>query len=120
MTAHLVQQNARSMPWAGEKALAPIGEQDSTGHDVGPRTSKSSSSPEGPDSRILRGYCGAKRFGDLGPFHIKPMAHAEKDGMPEDKQRRSRLPRYTTEDNPCPWQIEITEEENATPPGVVS
>ena len=100
MTAQLVHQNARSVPWAGEEALALIGEQGSTDHDVGPRTSKSSSPPEEPDSRILRGYCGAKGFSDLGPFHIKPMAHAKEEGMLEDEQRKSRLSGYTAEDNP--------------------
>ena len=97
---HLIRRNARSMPWAGEEALAPLGEQDSTGHDIGPRTSKSSSSSEEPGSRILRGYCGAKGSRDSGPFHIKPKAHAEEEEMPEDEQRESRLPRYTAEDDP--------------------
>ena len=112
MTVHLIRRNAKSMPWAGEKALAPIGEQDSTSHDIGRRTSKSSSLPKGPNSRILKGYCGAKRFGDPGPFHIKPMAHAEEDGMLENKQRKSRLSGYTAKDNPCPRQIEITKKES--------
>ena len=85
---------------AGEEALALIGEQDSTDHDIGPRTSKSSSLPEELDSRILRGYCGVKGFGDLGPFHIKPMAHVEEEEMSEDEQRKFRLPGYTAEDNP--------------------
>ena len=76
MTAHFVHQNARSVPWAGEEALTLIGEQDSNGHDIGPRTSKSSSTLDESNSRILKGYCGAKGFGDSGPFHIKPMAHA--------------------------------------------
>ena len=44
--------------------------------------------------------CGAKGFGDLGPFHIKPMAHAEEEEMSKDEQRKSRLPRYTAEDDP--------------------
>ena len=85
MTTHLVHRNASSVPWAGEEALALIGEQDSIGHDIGPRTSKSSSPPEEPDSKILRGYCGAKGFGDPDPFHIKPMAHAEEEEMFEDE-----------------------------------
>ena len=85
MTVHLVRRNARRVPWAGEEALAPIGEQDSTGPDIGSRTSKSSSLPKEPGSRILRGYCGAKRSGDPGPFHIKSMAHVEEEEMPEDK-----------------------------------
>ena len=100
MKVHLVRQNARSMPWAGKEALAPIGEQDLTGHDIGPRTSKPSSPSEEPNNRILRGYCGAKGSRDSGLFHIKPKAHAEEEEMPEDEQRESRLPKYTTEDDP--------------------
>ena len=61
------------------------GGQDSTGRDIGPRTSKSSSPPEELDSRILRGYCGAKEFGNPGPFHIKPKAHAENEEMSENE-----------------------------------
>ena len=97
---HLVCRNARSVPWAGEEALAPIGEQDSTSHDIGPRTSKSSSPPEKQGSRILRGYCGAKGPGDPGSFHIRPMAHAEEEEMLKDEQKESRLPGYTVEDDP--------------------
>ena len=82
-----------------EEALAPIGEQDSTAPDIGPRTSKFSSPPEKPGSRILRGYCGAKRSGDPGPFHIRPMAHAEEEEMPEDEQRESRLLGYIAGDD---------------------
>ena len=88
------------MPWAGEEALALTREQDSTSHDIGPRTSKSSSSLEEPDSRILRGYCGAKGIGDLGPFHIKSMAHAKEEEMSEDEQKKSRPPGYAVEDDP--------------------
>ena len=85
MTVHLVCRNAKSVPWAGEKALASIGEQDSTDHNIGPRASKSSSPPEEPDNRILRGYCGAKGFGDPDPFYIKPKAHVEEEEVPEDE-----------------------------------
>ena len=88
------------MPWAGEKALAPIGGQDSTGHDIGLRTSKPSSPSEESSSRILRGCCGAKGFRGSDPFHIKPKAHAEEEEMPEDEQRESRLLGYTVEDDP--------------------
>ena len=42
---------------------------------------------------------GAKRSRDPGLFHIKPKAHAEKEEMPEDEQRESRLPRYIAEDD---------------------
>ena len=44
--------------------------------------------------------CGAKEFGNLGPFHIKPKAHVEKEEMSEDERRRSKLPRDIVEDNP--------------------
>ena len=77
MAMHLVCQNARSVPWVAKETLAPMGEQDSTDHDAGSRTSKSSSSSEGLDNRILRGYCGAKGSGDSGPSDTKPKAHIE-------------------------------------------
>ena len=76
------------------------GRQDSTGRDIGPRTSKSSSLLEKPDSRILRGYCGAEEFGNPNPFHIKPKAHAKKEETSEDERRRSKLPEDVVEDNP--------------------
>ena len=99
MTMHFVRRNAKSVPWAGEETLAPIGEQDSTGHDVGPRTSKSSSPSEEPGSMILRGYCGAKGSKDSGPFRIRSKAHAEKEELPEDEWRESKLPGYTAEND---------------------
>ena len=100
MTAPLVHRNTRSVPWTNEETLALLREQGSTGHDIGPRTSKSSSSPEELDSRILRGYCRAKGIGDPDPFHIKLMAHAEEKEMFVDEQKKSRLLGYTAEDNP--------------------
>ena len=100
MTAHLVHRNTRSVPWAGEEALALIRGQDPTGHDIGSRTSKSSFPLEESDSRILRGYCGTKGIGDPGPLHIKPMTYVEEEEMSEDEHRKSRLPRYTADDNP--------------------
>ena len=36
-------------------------------------------------------YCGAKGFGNSGPFHIKSKTHAEEEEMSEDEQRRSKL-----------------------------
>ena len=99
MTVRLIHRNARSVPWANEEALALLGEQGSTSHDINPRTSKSSSPPEGQDSRILRGYCGAKGIGDPSPSHMKPMAHAEEKEVSEDEHRKSRLPGHTVEDN---------------------
>ena len=86
MTVHLMRRNARNLPWACEEAMAPIGEQDLTGPDIGPRTSKSFSPSEEPDNRILRGYCGAKGSRDLGPFHIRPMVYAEEEEMSENEQ----------------------------------
>ena len=71
-----------------------------TNHDESPRTSKPSSLSEEPDSRVLRGYCGAKESGNPGPFHIKPKAHAEEEKMSEDEQKRSELPGDIAEDNP--------------------
>ena len=37
MTARLVHQNAKSVPWAGEEDIALVGEQGSTSRDIGPR-----------------------------------------------------------------------------------
>ena len=100
MTVHLVRRNARSVPWAGEEALAPIREQDSISHNIDSRTSKSSTSFEESDSRILKGYCGAKGSGDSGLFHIKPKVYAEKEERSEDGQKESRLSGYIAEDDP--------------------
>ena len=47
----------------------------------------------------LRRNCEAKGSRDSSPFHIKPKTHAEEEEMPEDEQRESRLPGYTTEDD---------------------
>ena len=82
---HLVRRNANSVPWVGEETLTPIGEQDSIGRGIGPRTSKSSSPSEEPGSMILRGYCGAKGFRDSGPFYIKPKTYAEEEEVLEDE-----------------------------------
>ena len=43
---------------------------------------------------------GAKGFGNPDPFHIKPKAHAEDEEISEDEQRKSRLSRYTADDDP--------------------
>ena len=99
MTARLVHRNARSVPWTNEETLALLREQGSTDHDIGLRTSKSSSPPEEMDSRILRGYYGAKGIEDPSPFHIKPMAHAEEKEMFENEQRKSRPPGCAAEDD---------------------
>ena len=83
MTMRLVRRRAQSVSSVDKETLAPIGKQDLTDYDVGPRTSKSSSLSEDPDSRILRGYCGAKGSGDSGSFAIKPIAHAEEEEVLE-------------------------------------
>ena len=70
-----------------------------TSHDESPRTSKPSSPSGESDSRVLRGYCGAKDSGNPGPFHIKPKAHAKEKEMFEDEQRRSELPGDVVEDD---------------------
>ena len=85
MTMRLIRRRAKSVSSVDKETLAPIGKQDSTDHDVGPRTSKSSSPSEDPDSRILRGCCGAKGSGDSGPFDIKPKAHVEEEEVPENE-----------------------------------
>ena len=77
MAVHLVRRNVRSVSWVVEESLASMRKQDSTSHDVGPRTSKSSSPSEESGSRILRGYYGAKGSGDSNPSDIKPKAHVE-------------------------------------------
>ena len=56
-----------------------------TSHDKGPRTPKSPSPSEEPDSRILKGYCGVKEFDNLGLPHTRPKAHAEEEEMAEDE-----------------------------------
>ena len=70
-----------------------------TSHDESPRTSKPSSPSGESDSRVLRGYCGAKDSGNPGSFHIKPKAHAKEKEMFEDEQRRSELPGDVVEDD---------------------
>ena len=82
------------------KGSGAHGGQDSTDRDIGPRTSKPSSPFEEPDSRILRGYYGAKEIGNPSPFHIKPKVHAEEEEMSEDEWRRSKLLGDVAEDNP--------------------
>ena len=44
--------------------------------------------------------CGAKEFGNLGPFHIKPKTHAKEEEMSEDERRRSKLSGGVVKDNP--------------------
>ena len=70
-----------------------------TSHDKALRISKSSSSFEEPNSRILRGYYGVKEFDNPGPPHTKPKAHVEEEEMPEDERRKPKLPRNIAKDN---------------------
>ena len=95
----LVRWSVRSVSWVDEETLTPIGKQNSTCHDVGLRTSKSSSPSEDSDSRILRGYCGAKGSGDSSPFDIKPKAHVKEEEVSEDEWRESRSSNCTAEDD---------------------
>ena len=89
MVMRLVRRNARTVPWITEEALVPIGRQSSIDRTIGPRMSKSSSSSEDLDSRILRGYCGAKGSGHPSPFRIT---------SPRAQPRRKKHPRMTKED----------------------
>ena len=72
MAMHLIRRNARSVPWITEKTLAPVRRQNSADHDVGSKMSEPSSLSEVPDSRILRGYCGAKGWVPRPISNIKP------------------------------------------------
>ena len=77
------------------------GGQDLTSHDRGPMSPKPSSPSEEPDSRILRGYYGAKEFDNPGPLCTGPKAHAEKGEIAEDGQRKPKWPKNVAEDNPA-------------------
>ena len=44
--------------------------------------------------------CGAKELNNPGPLYSKPKAYAEEEEMPEDEQRKSKLPRDIAKDNP--------------------
>ena len=48
--------------------------QDVTSHDRSLMLPKPSSLSKDPDNKILRGYCGARELGDLGPLYTKPKA----------------------------------------------
>ena len=75
------------------------GGQDLTSHDESPRTSKPSSPFEELDSRVLRGYYGAKESSNPSPFHIRPKAHTEEEEMSEDERKRSKMPGDVAEEN---------------------
>ena len=69
-----INSGAPRTPKCQERALGrrrgpgTHGGQDLTSHDESPRTSKPSSPSEEPDSRVLRGYCRAKEFGNPAHF----------------------------------------------------
>ena len=44
--------------------------------------------------------CRVKEFGHPGPLYTKLKAHIEEEEMPEDEQRKSKLPSSIAEDNP--------------------
>ena len=62
---------------------------------------------------------GLKDLAKLSPFHIKPKAHAEEEEMSEDEQRESRLPGYTTEDDPILGRPKSQKGKNAMSPEAV-
>ena len=70
--------------------------QDLASRDIGSTSSKPSSPSEEPDSRILRGYCGAKEFVIPTHFALGPMPRI---GVAEDMQRKSKWPKDTAEDD---------------------
>ena len=84
-----------------------------TSHKEAPKTSKPSYPSEEPNSRVLRGYCGAKEFGNPILFHIKPKAHAEEEEMFEDEQRRSKPLGDIAEDNPVLGELRSRKEKAA-------
>ena len=64
--------------------------------------------------------CGVKEFGNPGPFHIKPKAHAKEEEMSEDKRRRSELPGDVAEDNfilskPRSWKEKVARHQGQFP-----
>ena len=86
-----------------------------TGHRKAPRKPKPFSPSKEPDSRILRGYCGAEGCGNPSPFHIKLKAHAEEEEMSEDEQRRSKLLGDVAEDHPILGELRLQKEKTAHP-----
>ena len=59
--------------------------------------------------------CSSDLFGDLSPFHIKPLAHAEEEEMSKDEQRRSKLLGDVAEDNPVLGEPRSRKEKAAYP-----
>ena len=71
------------------------GGQDLTSHDRGPMSPKPSSLSEESDSRILRGYCGAKELSNPDPLCTGPKARTEEGKMPDDARRK---PKHSRDD----------------------
>ena len=85
MAMRLVRRNARNVLWMTGETLAPVRRQSSINRVIGPKTSKSSSPSEVSDSRILRGYCGAKGSGRPSPFRIiSPKAQPRRKTSEDD------------------------------------
>ena len=85
MAMRLVRRNTRNMPWITEETLTPVRRQSSIDRVIGPRMSKSSSSSEVLDSRILRDYCEAEGSGCPGPFRIiSPRAQPRRKTSEDD------------------------------------
>ena len=59
--------------------------------------------------------CEAEGFGNPGPFHIKPKAHAEEEETSEDEQGRSKLLGDIVEDNPVLGKPRSQKEKAAHP-----
>ena len=70
-----------------------------TNNDKGPRTSKFFSSSEEPNSKILRGYCGVKKFGHPAHFILSLRPTPRKKKCPMMNKESPKLPRNIVEDN---------------------
>ena len=108
MIMHLVRRSVRSMPQVDEGTLTPIRKQDSTGHDVGPRTSKSSSPSEEPSSMILKGYYGARRFQRLRPIPFQAQSPRRVGRSARGRMKGIQTARMYYRGRPCPRQAKIT------------
>ena len=89
MAMRLVRRNVRNASWITEEALAPIRKQSSIDRVISPRMSKPYSLFEVPDSRILRGYYGAKGSGRPGPFRIISPTTQPRRITSKDKLRKA-------------------------------
>ena len=113
---HLVRRNVRSMPWVAEETLAPIGKQDSIGHDLGPRKSKSSSLSEEPGSMILRGYCGVRRSQRLWSIPSQVQGPRRGGRSAQGRMKGIQIARMYYRGRLCPRQAKIMGEKSVTLP----